>query len=96
MSDLFDKGYHLYIDTWYTSEKLLNFLSDQDTVACGTAMGNKIKALKSLKDQPLEKGEWAFRRNDNLLMVRYKDKKEMSFFLSTIHDMQTERMSKRG
>ena len=51
-------------------------------------MGNRIKAPKSLKDQPLEKGEWAFRRNDNLLMVRYKDKE--IFFLSTIHDIQTE------
>ena len=28
-------------------------------------------------------------------MVRYKDKKEI-FFLSTIHDMQTERIPKRG
>ena len=75
MSGLFDKGYHLYIDNWYTGEKLLNFKKDCDTVACGTAMGNRIKAPKSLKDQPLEKGEWAFQRNDNLLMVRYKDKK---------------------
>ena len=40
MSDLFDKGYHLYIDNWCTSKKLLNFLRDWDTVACGTAMGN--------------------------------------------------------
>ena len=28
-------------------------------------------------------------------MVRYKDKKEI-FFLSTIHDIQTERMPKQG
>ena len=40
MSDLFDKGYHLYIDNWCTSKKLLNFLRDWDTIACGTAMGN--------------------------------------------------------
>ena len=53
-------------------------------------MESRIKA-----PQPLEKGEWAFRRNDNLLMVRYRDKKDI-FFLSTIHDMQTERMPKRG
>ena len=94
MSDLFDKGHHSYIDNWYTSEKLLNSLRDRYTVACGTAMGNRIKAPKSLKDQPLEIGEWAFWSNVNLLMVRYKDKKEI-FFLSTIHDMQTEWMPKR-
>ena len=56
MSDLFDKGYHLNIDNCYTREKVLNFLIDWDTVACGTAMGNRIKAPESLKDQPLEKG----------------------------------------
>ena len=50
MSDLLDKGYHLYIDNWYTSEKLQNFLRDRDTVAFRTAIGNRIKAPKSLKD----------------------------------------------
>ena len=60
MSDFCDKGYHLFIDYWYTSKKLLNFLRDRDTVAYGTAMGNRIKAPKSLKDQPFEKGEWTF------------------------------------
>ena len=58
-------------------------------------MGNRIKAPKSLKDQPLEIGEWAFWSNVNLLMVRYKDKKEI-FFLSIIHDMQTEWMPNGG
>ena len=95
ISDLFDKGYHLYIDNCYTRKKLLNFLRDRDTVACGTAMGNRIKAPKSLKNQPLEKGGGVYWRNENLLMVRYKDKKEI-FFLSTIHDIQTERMPKQG
>ena len=94
MIDLFDKGCHLYIDNWYTSGKLLNFLRDQDTVFCGTAMGNRIKAPKSLKDQSLEKCGLAFRRNDILLMVRYKDKKEI-FFLSTIHDRVNARMGAR-
>ena len=84
MSDLFDKGYHLYIDNWYTSEKLLNVLRDRDTVVCRIAMGNRIKAPKSLKDHFFY-----------LLMVRYKDKKEISF-LSAIYDMQTERMPKQG
>ena len=56
-------------------------------------MRNRIKAAKSLKDQPLEKGGGVYWRNENLLMVRYKDKKKN--FLSTIHDIQTERMPKQ-
>ena len=45
-------------------------------------MGNIIKVPKSLKDQPLKKGEWAFRRNNNLLIVRYKDKKDIFFSIN--------------
>ena len=36
MEPLLDKGYHLYIDNWYTSIPLLKFLSDHSMLACGT------------------------------------------------------------
>ena len=41
------------------------------------------------------KKDHAFRRNENLLMGRYKDKKEMHF-LYTIHEVRMERAPKRG
>ena len=77
MSDLYGNGYHLYVDNWYTSERLFKHLSENGTVACGTAIGNRLKVPQSLKEEPLEKGDYAFRRNRNMLMVRYKDKKEI-------------------
>ena len=43
----------------------------------------------------MKKGDHAFRRNENLLMVRYKDKKEICP-LHTIHEVKTERAAKRG
>ena len=43
----------------------------------------------------MKKGDHAFRRNENLLMVHYKDKKEI-YFLDTIHEVKTERAPKRG
>ena len=48
-----------------------------------------------MKEEPLEKGDYAFRRNGNMLMVRYKDKKEI-YFLSTIHEIKMEKLPKRG
>ena len=48
-------------------------------------MGNRIKAAKSLKDQPLEKGGGVYWRNENLLMVRYKDKKKIFYQLFMIY-----------
>ena len=95
MTDLYGNGYHLYVDNWYTSERLFKHLSENGTVACGTAIGNRLKVPQSLKEEPLEKGDYPFRRNGNMLMVRYKDKKEI-YFLSTIHEIKVEKLPKRG
>ena len=40
MSSLYNQGYHLYIDNWYTSEKLFQHLESEGIIACGTAMGH--------------------------------------------------------
>ena len=36
MLPLLNKGSHLHIDNWYTSIPLLQYLTDNDTLACGT------------------------------------------------------------
>ena len=75
MSDLCGYGDHLYVDNWYSSESLFNYLSENGTIACGIAKANRIKAPQSLKAEPLQKGAYAFRRNGNIVMVRYHNKK---------------------
>ena len=30
MADLYGKGYHLYVDSWYTSEKLFRHLEEME------------------------------------------------------------------
>ena len=40
-------------------------------------------------------GDFRFRRDGNLLLVKYKDKKEI-YFLSLIHGIKIERVPKRG
>ena len=47
MSDLFGLGYKLFVNNWYTSEKLFNYLQDNNTAACGTARSNRLKLPKS-------------------------------------------------
>ena len=44
MENLLDKGYHVYVDNWYTSEALFSYLSEHDTAACGTARKKPAKA----------------------------------------------------
>ena len=84
MGTLLNKGYRLYVDNWYTSQVLFNYLHENNTAACGTARKNRIKLPKVFTDAPLAKGEHSFRRHDDLLAVRFNDKKEI-YFLSTIH-----------
>ena len=42
MSDLFGNGCHLYVDNWY-SENLVQYLLENKTLTCGTAMPQRIK-----------------------------------------------------
>ena len=58
MSSLYNQGYHLYIDNWYTSEKLFRHLESEGTVAWGTPMGHRLKIPESLKEERLEKGKF--------------------------------------
>ena len=93
MSELYGKGHHLHLDNRYTSERIFAYLEQNGTVASGTAMGNRLKVPNLLKTKPLEKVRYSFRRNQNMLMVRYKDKE--IYFLFTIHKANTVRVAKR-
>ena len=75
ISDLFGKGYKLYVDNWYTSEKLLKYLEESGTAVCGTARANRLQLPKSLKKEPLQKGQCRFLRGENMLVVSFYDKK---------------------
>lgn len=46
-------------------------------------MGNGPRISSSLKTGPLEKAKHSFRGNQYMLMVRYKDKKDI-FFLDKL------------
>ena len=81
MGSLLNKWYRLYVDNWYTSQVLFNYLHENNTAACGTARKNRIKLPREFTDAPLAKGEHSFRRNGELLAVRLHDKKEI-YFLS--------------
>ena len=56
MSELCNKGYHLYTDNWYTSEKLFKHLEANGTPACGTARKNRLSVPPFLKSTKITKG----------------------------------------
>ena len=47
-----------------------------ETGVCGTARKNRLKVPKSMKDEPLEKGDHVFRCDGNQLMIQFLAKKK--------------------
>ena len=85
MQPLLNKGYHLYTDNWYTSLPLYKYLHRQGTLACGTIRSNRKEFPEQVKNAKLRKDEQRTCRSDELLALKFKDKKDV-FMLSTIHD----------
>ena len=76
---LFGLGYKLYVDNWYTSEALFNYIYENQTCATETARKNRMQLPKSFMNEKLKKGEFSFRRNENMLALRYQDKKRNAY-----------------
>lgn len=47
------KGYHVYFDNFFTSEKLMNQIYKKDIYCCGTVKTNRKNLPKNLEDKKL-------------------------------------------
>ena len=79
-----DKGYSVYMDNYYASPTLFDTLFAQNTIAVGTVRANRKEMPKAIKNTKLKKGEVIFRQRDNLLALKWFDKRDV-FILSTKH-----------
>ena len=95
LSDLLGLGYKLFVDNWYTSEALFDYLYENKTCAVETARKIRLKLPKPVTDEKLGRGQFMFRRKENMLVVSYQDKKEI-FLLSTIHKAGIVNVRKRS
>ena len=84
VSPLFGKGYHLYVDNYYTSVPLFSHLFDYGIGACGTVRPNRRGIPQRLVESRLSRGERACLRCNNLLAVKWRDSRNV-FVLSTLH-----------
>ena len=66
--DFFGLGFQLYVDNWYTSEALCNYLYEYQIISW-------VQFPKSFMNEKLKKVEFFFRRNENMLALGYEDKK---------------------
>ena len=79
----FYKGHVVYMDNWYSSPVLAEFLHDRDTGMCGTVKKNR-KGMPELKSK-LNKGEIEVAHTDTWLVLKWLDKKEV-YMITTVHE----------
>ncbi|UYV76718.1 hypothetical protein LAZ67_14001866 [Cordylochernes scorpioides] len=87
-----NKGHSLWVDNWYSSPTLFNFLHQRQTNACGTVRKNRKEMPRFGKK--LKIGETEAKHTQNLLALKYKDKREV-FMLSTMHKNEFANTNKR-
>lgn len=93
MLPLLNGGYTLYVDNWYTSLNLFQYLHANSTNACGTMRSNRVpEAVRNLK---LSKGESRTLQCGELQCTKFVDKKDV-YILSTIHKPGTTERRVRG
>ena len=83
--NLFDQGYCISMDNFFTSSHLFDFVYQQNADAVGTLCANSKCLLQELMSKSMKKGEVAAMYKGNLMVLRWRDKKYVHM-LNTTHD----------
>lgn len=84
LTPYFNKGHVIFIDNWYSSPQLANFLHDKDTGMCGTVKKTR-KGMPKLVSK-LNRGEIEVAHTDSWLAIKWMDKKEV-YMITTVHEV---------
>jgi hypothetical protein len=84
MQGYLGKGYHLYVDNYYTSPQLFYELFLQSTRACGTMRVNRKGTPKALKNATIPLGTILTMNQGTMNAMKFHDRKVVTF-LTTIH-----------
>ena len=82
MRGYFGKGYHLFLDNYYSSPKLYVDLFDLKVGATFTLRANRKGVPQALKDKRVDKGHVSTMKNENLIISKYHDRKIVYLTLS--------------
>ena len=80
-----NQGYCVTMDNWFSSPDLFEKLCNRNIDAIGTLPQNRKGVPSEIKKSKLKKGEYVSAYKDKLLVMKWKDKKDICL-MSTIHD----------
>ena len=72
------KGYHLYIDNYYTSMPLAQYFLHNDTYLTGTIRETRKHFLPELKRVTINKGGSAYFEHDSIIVLKFITHKDRS------------------
>ena len=87
MDPYLNKGHVVYIDNFYTSVNLAESLLQQKTHIVGTLRKNRKFNPKEVINKKLAKGESVWKRKGNVVVGKWKDKREVCM-ISTYHEFK--------
>jgi len=77
MKPFLNKGHSLYIDNFYNSVTLSNILLEKKTHTTGTLRSNRRGNPKEVTTKKLKRGDHIWRRNKNVNISKWKDKRDV-------------------
>lgn len=97
MKNYLQKGHSLYIDNFYSSTDLGEYLLNNGTNVCGTLRSNRKRNPLFVVRKKLKPGEICWRRNrKNVIVLKWKDKRDV-LMISTKHNASiVKSISNRG
>ena len=84
LDTLVNSGYQLFVDIYYCCQTLAHSLAALDTEVVGTVRSNRVGMPKDLVTQPMARGDVDHRRLNQVLVLRWKDKRDV-FMVTTVH-----------
>ena len=87
---LFNDGYHVYFDNFFTTGPLLDDLRKHGILACGTTQKGRVgypmefKKTETEWNKTAKRGDMRWFRDGDKLFVQWKDKRLVTI-LTTIH-----------
>ena len=72
-----NKGYHLFIDNWYNSVSLTEYMSKRNTYIAGTLRADRKRNPSQVVGKKLRKGEMIFMSLGDISVTKWKDKRDV-------------------
>ena len=88
-----DKGHTIYMDNWYSSVQLYQYLLQHSTTACGTLRKNKTPVV--IRNKDVCRGEIVKVAAENILCLKFVDS-SLIHVITTEHNASTQAVLVRG